>query len=165
MIKHRLWSTVLFLGFGAYLFLCVGLQILLFRQYASGFQGVGHISFVPFAALLGALNGSVHGQQMPILMWIELACLMVPFGFCLFLWVDDCTSFRSIAAITLGFNGILGVTNYLLTAPVFDIEFIVSSLIGSFLGYVIAVGCVEMLFSKRMQPLLAMPAKPHRKAA
>lgn len=159
MVKHRLWSTVLFLGFGAYLFLCIGFQILLFKQYVSGFHGAGPINFIPFAALISALNGGIQNSHMPLWMWIQLAVLMIPFGFCLFLWVEDCTSFHSIAAITVGFSGLLCGANYLLTAPSFDIDFVVSGLCGAFVGYGIAVIFVELLFAKCMLPLLnASPA-------
>ncbi len=164
MAKHRLWSTVLFLGFGAYLFLCIGLQIMLFKQYASGFQGAGHISYIPFAAVVGAWGGHT-GSLMPLRMWFQLAGLMIPFGFCLFLWVEDCTSFRSIALITLGFSGVLCGTNYLLTAPAFDIDFMAASLCGAFVGYSTAVIFVEVLFSQRIPAMLNSSPTRYKKVA
>ena len=165
MIRHRLWSTVLFLGFGAYIFVCIGLQILIFKQYANQVTGLHHLNLIPFAALLGALNESLPRSSMPMLMWFQLAALVVPLGFCLFLWVDDCTNFRSIAAITTGFSGLLCGTHYMLTAPIFDIDFMVSSLCGAYCGYGIAIACVEFFFTKRLQPLLSQRPKAHRKAA
>lgn len=165
VLKHRLWSTVLFLGFCIYLFLCIGLQILLFRQYAGSFQGTDPINIIPLGAMLEALKFQIPGTHMPLLMWLQLAALMVPFGFCLFLWVEDCTSFRSIAAITLGFSSLLCGADYLLTAPLFNVDFIVSSLFGAFIGYSLALLCVELLYSKRIQPMLSASPKRYRKAA
>jgi len=164
MVKHRLWSTVLFLGFGVYLLMCIALQIGLFKQYASGLHGAAHINLIPFMSLSGAWISSIHGMQMPFWMWSELAALMIPFGFGLFLWVEDCTSFRSIASITLGFSGILCATNYLLAAPVFNIDFILASLCGAYAGYGIAILFIEVLFGNPMKAMLGPSPKTYRKA-
>lgn len=150
MMRRRLVSTTLFLGFGAYLFLCMGLQIVLFKQYVGGLHGIGHINLVPFSTLFTALLPEVQGYEMPVAMWLQLAVAMIPFGFCLFLWVLDCNSFRSIAAITAGFSAILCCTNYLMTAPIFNIDFIAASLFGAFIGYSGALICIELFLTKRM---------------
>ncbi len=159
MAKHRLWTTVLFLGFGTYLILCIAFQIACFKQILCCFQGSSPINMIPFASLIGAWSNDFEGARMPLFMWFELAALMIPLGFILFLWVEDCTSFKSIAGITVGFSGILCATNFLLTAPFFDIDFIVSSLCGSFIGYCIAVIGVDVFFAKRIKPMLESPVR------
>lgn len=163
MARHRLWNTVLFCGFGTYVVLCVIIQTVFFMHYTALFQGMAHINFIPFAVLWEAWNGTA-GPHMPLIMWLQLAGLMVPLGLCLFLWVEDCTDFGSIAAIAAGFSGIFCVTNYLLTAPVFDIDFITASLCGTFAGYSLAVIAVELLFTRRIQPLLNQPPRHFKKA-
>lgn len=165
MMKRRLGSTVLFLGFGAYLFLCMGLQIVLFKQYIGGLHGIGHMNLVPFSTLLTEIIPAAQGYEMPVIMWLQLAAAMIPFGFCLFLWVIDCNSFRSVAAITAGFSVILCCTNYLLTAPFFNIDFIVASLCGAFVGYSSALTGVEFLLTKRMNLMHHNPRKPLKRTA
>lgn len=164
MAKHRLWNTVLFLGFGAYLILCIAVQTLLFKQYAGLFQGIGHTNFIPFAALTGGWGSNPLVQMQPR-MWLQLAALMIPFGLILFLWVTDCSNFSSIAGITLGFTGVLCGTNYLLTAPVFDVDFMAASLCGTFVGYSIAVITVELLYAKRIRPMLTSAPRTFKKAS
>lgn len=165
MMRRRLGSTTLFLGFGAYLFLCMGLQIVLFKQYVSGLHGIVHINMVPFSTLFTAWIPGARGYEMPVNMWLLLAAAMIPFGFCLFLWVVDCNSFRSVAAITTGFSVILSCANYLLTAPVFNIDFIAASLFGAFVGYSGALTCVEIFLTKRMNLMHHNPRKPLKRAA
>ncbi len=163
--KHRLCSTWLYLGYGAYLFLCVGIQILLFKRYAGTLGGIHHLGLVPFAALLKQWNPAFNETAMPIAMWLQMAALMIPFGFCLFLWVEDCNSIKSIAAITFCFSCVLCAANYILTAPIFEMDFIVSSVCGAFMGYAGARGLVELLYTKRIHPLLAASPKNLKKIA
>ncbi len=164
-MKRHLGSTALFLGFGTYLFLCMGLQIVLFKQYAGGLHGTGHINMIPFSSLFTAGFPAEQGYEIPGAMWIQLAAAMIPFGFCLFLWVIDCNSFRSVAAITAGFSTLLCCTNYLLTAPVFNIDFIVASLCGAFIGYSAALKGVELFLTKPMNLMHHTPRKPLKKIA
>lgn len=163
MAKHRLRSTVLFCGFGAYLVLCIIVQTLYFMQYAGQFSHAPHVNLVPFMVLWTAWTGSAV-ISLPLAMWLQLAGVMVPFGLCLFLWVEDCTHYRSIAAITAGFSGVLYAVHYLLTAPVFDIDFMTAALCGSLTGYLLAVLVVELLFTRRIQPLLNQPTRHYKKA-
>lgn len=158
MKRRCLRNSVLFLGFGLYLLACAGMQILLFQQYAAAVGTVGRISLVPLGMLTAAWLTPDGPGPMPVAMWLQLMGLMVPFGFCLFLWVEDCTSFRSIAALTLCFSGLLVAGNYLLTAPVFNIDFLLASLCGAYIGYGAALAVVEVLFGKRIHPMLTSAA-------
>lgn len=164
MANHRLWNTVLFFGFGTYIILCIVVQTLLFKQYASVFNGAAYTNLAPFSALSGGW-GTGRGLQMPFLMWMQLAVSMIPFGLGLFLWVTDCTSLRSIIGIALGFTGALSGMNFLLTAPVFDIDFMVSGLCGTLTGYGIAVIGVELLITPRIRPMLSTPSRNLKKVS
>lgn len=157
MGRRCLRSLALFLGFGLYLLLAAGLHIMLFRQYAGMVAGGAQLALIPFGPLTAAL-APAGMVSMTGTMWLQLMGIMVPFGFCLFLWVEDCICFRSIAALTLSFSGVLAAGNYIFYAHVFNVDFMIASLIGSYLGYRTAVGLVGLLFGKRLQPMLTSAA-------
>lgn len=161
-IRHRLLTTVLFLGFCAYLFISVGFHLMLFREYAAGAHGASQLNLIPFAPLLNRLGLQWAESPMSLAMWLQLAAMIVPLGFTLFLWVDDCTSFRCIAVVAMCYSGVLCGTHYLLTAPVFDLDFITASVSGAFGGYALAVLCVTVLYGSRIRLMLDSPSKNTR---
>lgn len=164
-MERRFLSTVLYLGYGAYMFLCVGFQIMLFKEYAAGFNGVAHISCVPFVALLSRWELWDGAGAMSAAMWFKAAGVMLPFGFSLFMWVEDCDNLFSVSVITLCFGSAMSLIGFLLVGPLFDIDFLVAIFCGSLAGYGAAFALVEVLFAKRMHPMLSSVSTSIRKTA
>lgn len=150
---RRVHSSVLFLAFIIYMLLCIAAKMLLFREYALTVPGA-LVSCVPLQSIVALFSKTAEAFPLPLGMWIALCGLMIPFGFVMFLWVEDCNSIVSIAVISVLFSAALSGINYVLLAPVFNIDFLVADFLGALLGYGLALAVVELMFAKRIQPLI-----------